>query len=105
MDKLPWLLLPAAALLYLWHSLPFKERARELATQRCNELGLQLLDQSVVIRGIWPERAADSRWRLRRTYQFEFSSLGDRRYSGNIIIVGLDLRSIEFEPYKLPDER
>ena len=103
MDKLPWLLLPAAALLYLWHSLPFKERARELATRHCRELGLQLLDQSVVIRGLWPQRTGGG-WRLRRTYQFEFSSVGDRRYSGSIVLLGTNLQSIELETYKLPDE-
>ncbi len=104
LDILPWLLIPAAVLLYLWHSDPFKTRARELATRHCSELGLQLLDQSVVIRGLWPERGESGRWQLRRTYHFEFASVGDRRYQGVIIMLGMHPRSIELEAYRLPDD-
>ncbi len=91
-------------LLYLWHSDPFRTRARELATRHCRELDLQLLDQSVVIRGIWPVRAQDGRWQMRRTYHFEFASVGDRRYQGVIVLLGLRALSIELEAYRLPDD-
>ncbi len=90
-------------MLYLWHSDPFKARARELASRYCADLDLQLLDQSVVIRGIWPVRGADGRWRLRRTFQFEFASTGDRRYQGVIVLLGMRAQSIELETYRLPD--
>ena len=103
MDILPWLLIPLAAVLYLWHSDPFKARARELAARYCAELDLQLLDQSVVIRGIWPARDDDGRLRLRRTYQFEFASTGERRYQGVIVLLGLRAQSIRLETYRLPD--
>ena len=79
------LLAIGAAGLYLWHSGVYKGRARELATAHCRELGLQLLDQSMVITGFWPVRAADGRLAFRRSYQFEFSSTGDRRYGGGRI--------------------
>ncbi len=104
MDILPWLLIPLVAVLYLWHSDPFRARARELALRYCAELDLQLLDQSVVIRGIWPVRDADGRWRLRRTYQFEFASTGDQRYQGVIVLFGMQVQSIELETYRLPDD-
>lgn len=97
------LLLILAALIgaYWWQSGVYKGRAREAAVAHCRELGLQLLDQSMVIVGFWP---VSDRGRLtfRRRYQFEFSSVGDRRYQGRLVLVGLRLESIELEPYKLP---
>ncbi len=101
---LPFLLLAAAVALYWWQSGVYKGRARELATAHCQQLGLQLLDQSMVIVGFWPLRGRGGRIEFRRTYQFEFSSVGDRRYQGRLILLGMQLHSIALEPYKLPDE-
>jgi hypothetical protein len=87
---------------YWWRSGVFKGRARDLASNHCKHLGLQLLDQSMVITGLWPVRAMDGRLVLRRRYEFEFASLGDRRYRGRLVLVGMRLESIELETYKLP---
>ena len=97
------LVLVALAGAYLWQSGVYKGRARELATAHCRELGLQLLDQSMVIVGFWPVRER-GRWVFRRRYQFEFSSIGDRRYQGRLELFGMRLESIELEAYKLPGD-
>jgi len=55
-----------------------------------------------VIRGLWPERRAGGRLGLRRTYHFEFTSTGDQRYRGILVLIGMQLRSIELEAFKLP---
>ena len=98
------LLLTLAALVgaYWWHSGVYKGRAREFALAHCRELGLQLLDQSMVIVGFWPVRDR-GRLSFRRRYQFEFSSVGDRRYQGRLVLIGLRLDSIDLDAYKLPD--
>ena len=88
--------------IYWWHSGVFKGRALDLAGNHCKHLGLQLLDQSMVITGLWPVRGADGRLMLRRRYEFEFASLGDRRYRGSLVLIGMQLKSIELEAYKLP---
>lgn len=88
--------------LYWWQSGLFKGKARRLATEHCRQLGLQLLDQSMVITGFWPVRTSRGSLAFRRTYQFEFSSTGDRRYHGRLIMEGMNLKSIELEAYKLP---
>jgi len=88
--------------LYWWHSFEYKRLALKLAARHCAELDLQLLDYSMVIRGIWPLRGADGRLALRRRYQFEFASTGDRRYQGCLTLVGRRLESIELETYKIP---
>ena len=98
-----WLILAGVSVLYLLRSGQFKGRARQLATAHCEQLNLQLLDQSMVIVGLWPVRRSNGPV-FRRTYQFEFASTGDRRYQGKLIMEGRQLVSIDLEAYKLPDE-
>ncbi len=97
------LILAGVIALYWWQSGLFKGRARELATAHCRQLNLQLLDQSMVITAIWPALSRSGKIEFRRTYQFEFSSIGDNRYQGQLVMQGLRLKSIELETYKLPD--
>ena len=60
-------------------------RARELTIQRCklfcNQNRVQLLDQSIHVRKIFPARQ-QGRLGLRRFYAFEFSINGADRYNG-----------------------
>ncbi len=103
LDNLIWLLGAGILFVYWWNSGRFKGRARSLAIGHCQQFGLQLLDQSMVIRGIWLERAAGGNLALRRSYQFEFTSTGEQRYQGLLVLRGMNLKSIELEAYKLPD--
>lgn len=100
--KLLLLLLAGLVAVYWWQSGLYKGRARNFASEYCRRLDLQLLDQSMVITSIWPARSRDGRLTLRRRYQFEFASLGDRRYQGKLVLLGGELHSIELETYKLP---
>ena len=104
MSELIIAVLLGIVMLYWWHSGAYKGRARRLTEQYCREHELQLLDQSMVIHGLWPVRKSDGRWDLRRSYHFEFTSTGDQRYHGIVVLVGLKLHSIEFEAYKLPPD-
>lgn len=88
---------------YWWHSGDFKALALSFATQHCEQFGLQLLDQSMVIKGLWIERNVRGALSIRRCYQFEFSSTGEQRYKGLLIIIGTKLKSISTETYQLPD--
>jgi hypothetical protein len=103
LTKLLLLILAGMIAVYWWQSGLFKGRARELAADHCRQLGLQLLDQSMVIIAIRPILGSGGRIEFRRTYQFEFSSTGDRRYQGKLVMEALRLKSIELEAYKLPD--
>ena len=99
-----YLILAGLVAYYWWESGIYKGRARDLATAHLEALGLQLLDQSMVITGFRPARNAEGRLVFRRTYQFEFSSTGDLRYRGCIVLDGMRQRSIELEAYRLPPE-
>jgi hypothetical protein len=104
LTKLLLLILAGVIAVYWWQSGLFKGRARELAAAHCRQLDLQLLDQSMVITAIRPVRGSDGRIEFRRTYQFEFSSTGDRRYQGKLVMQAMRLESIELETYKIPDD-
>jgi hypothetical protein len=97
-----WLIPLGVVFHYLWRSGKFKGRAREIASRHCSELNLQLLDQSMVITGFWPARNNNANFVMRRSYQFEFTSTGARRYQGIIVLVGLQLSDIELEAYIIP---
>jgi len=99
-----WLVLLGGGVYYLWRSSLFTGQARKLAISHCKKLDLQLLDQSMVITSLWPARGAGGRLVLRRRYRFEFASVGDRRYQGELVMLGLQLKHIELETYKLPSE-
>jgi len=99
-----WLLLLLGGAAYLWHADKFKQQARNFAIDHCKQLGLQLLDQSMVISALWPVRKPDGKLVWRRRYRFEFASAGDRRYKGELAMLGLRLESIDLEAYKLPSE-
>ena len=100
--NLIWLILIGVAALYLLRSGQFKGRARQLAKEHCAQLELQLLDDSMVIVGLWPLQRRNGLL-LRRSYQFEFASTGDRRYQGKLVLEGVKLASIELEAYKLAE--
>ena len=104
LGNLFWLVLLGTAGLYLWRSGQFKGRARSLAINHCKQLGLQLLDDSMVISALWPVRSSAGSLVFRRRYRFEFASVGDRRYQGELIMIGMRLVHIELETYKLPSE-
>lgn len=88
---------------YWWQSGEFKGRALKLAAQYCQQHELQLLDQSMVIKGYWPCRNSRKVWVMRRIYDFEFTSTGHRRYRGRLTLMGLQLAGIELEAYQLPE--
>ena len=97
------LLIAAFVLQYWWQSGEFKGRAMQFAAQHCQQLGIQLLDQSMVIKGYWLVRSDRGTWMIRRRYSFEFTSTGQQRYQGNLVLMGFKLDSIQLEAYQLPD--
>ena len=100
-----WLCCIAALATFWWHSDAVKNLALKLADSHCQRLDLQLLDQTMVIKGLFPVRGASGSLCLRRRYRFEFSSTGEARYRGVIVMVGRKQQSIELEPHILPEDQ
>ncbi|NKI19447.1 DUF3301 domain-containing protein [Spongiibacter sp. KMU-166] len=99
------LLLVFAALLLTWSSLGARERALIAVRHHLKNQGLQLLDDNVALRALWLKRNPQGELKFWRRYHFEFSSLGDERYQGRIILLGQYTESIHLQAYRLPDER
>lgn len=84
----------------------WQQRARIQATtavkRRCQQEGLQLLDDTLVLEKMRFRRGKSS-VHLWRCYQFEFTSTGDQRYRGHVELLGRKLAAIEMAAYRAPD--
>jgi len=83
-------------------------RARELkdhclkaAAKYCDDLSLKLLDDSVVLSQWRPVRTQKGGFLIKRRYQFDFTSNGDDRYQGEILIIGHRVEHIKLEPHRI----
>lgn len=97
-------LLGIALLVQFWLSATRAlETARTAASRICSDSGVQMLDQSVVLREF---RIARAPWgiALRRRYSFDFSSDGVGRQRGFLVYLGPMLESATIpEPPKSSD--
>tara|TARA_R110002167_G_scaffold193643_5_gene396231 strand:+ start:4815 stop:5129 length:315 start_codon:yes stop_codon:yes gene_type:complete len=78
-----------------------KQLALSKATNHCKELDLALLDESVVLKKISLMRNIKGRLVLSRAYQFDFTSNGEDRYQGSIILAGRQVLQIKLPPHRI----
>lgn len=90
-----WLALFVLVVNHWWRSRDAKAFALQYAARRCQDLDLQLLDQSMVLKKIRLRRGADGMLAWHRRYDFEFSSTGHERYPGSVNLAGNHLLGIE----------
>ena len=100
-----WLTLIVALSAFWWGSDSVKSFSIAYALKYCQERNLQLLDQTMVLKGLWPIRTAEGYVQLRRRYQFEFTSTGKIRNKGQIELVGTRIKAIELEAHVLPEDQ
>ncbi|MEO8998106.1 MAG: DUF3301 domain-containing protein [Rhodanobacter sp.] len=88
------LLLVLGAIVGLWLKLSVaRERAVQVARQQCQQHGLQLLDETVGLRGVRVRRVNGLRM-LERCYGFEVSIDGHDREPGRLWMIGNALTSL-----------
>ncbi len=95
---------------YWYDSSLAKEAAVGAARRACERHNQQLLDETVALMTVRPQRDASGRMRLLRDYRFEFSGDGERRSSGEISLLGqrvtgLNLSLENHTVYEQEDER
>jgi len=89
------LLVLLGLLLWLWqNSLSAREVAIQAARDACRQQQLQLLDGSVVLKRIKPERLTNGRLSLRRTFLFSYSEDGLERKTGFVIMSGNHIEQV-----------
>jgi hypothetical protein len=96
-----WLMSGLAVLSYWWQAQGIKARALQAVKAHCENMDVQLLDDSIVLRGFWFKRNPRGSLCIWRSYLFEFSSTGEQRYAGKIILLGPHVESVQLEPHRL----
>ena len=95
------LISPFLLLIYgVWQHNNISMLARDSARHCCQQAGVQLLDQNILLKSIRIQRSAHALWAFKRHYRFEFSSVGDTRYQGWIDVLGNRVIHSELEPFK-----
>lgn len=103
LSDIAWCVGIGALVLLWWHGRGIKDAALRATRRHCNELDLQLLDESLVLRSLRVARDERGMLRLRRRYSFEFSATGDERYSGTTLLLGRRVKRIELPAYREPE--
>ncbi len=85
--------------LYWQSAQKVKEQALQAALRHCEKMDVQLLDSNVYLRALWLKRDDRGVIRLWRGFMFEFSTAGDRRYRGEVAMLGNKILSVELQPH------
>ena len=96
-----WLFLLGIVGWYFWSGMAAKDRVRKIVKAHCAETGVQLLDDTVMLIRTRLKRDRSGQVRLQRQYEFEFTSTGERRYSGIAVLHGQKVRQIQLSPFHL----
>ena len=59
-----------------------------------------LREDAVFLRGLWFKRDDQGRIRVWRRFLFDFTSTGEERYTGRIIMLGQRIQHMELEPHR-----
>ncbi len=101
LSDLFWLSLLVFGGWYWLSAREIKDIALKAVKKYCEEVDVELLDESVVLRGFWFKRGKSGKMKLWRSYIFEFSSTGDDRYKGKVILLGNSVESIQLDAHRL----
>lgn len=84
-----------------WNAQGVKQQALKATKDYCDKMGVQLLDEGLVLRGFWLKRNSVGQLCLWRSYNFEFTTTGEQRYSGEIIMLSRWVETIKLDPHRL----
>ncbi len=83
-----------------WRQLAIRELALRYALAACEKSDVQLLDQSIGLNGLKITKLAGGGIGLLRDYGFEFTSTGEQRYAGKILMIGKTLQGTKLEAFR-----
>ncbi len=99
-----WTALAIAFISFWWQGDTVKITAMQYLYQYCKEQNLQLLDQTIVLKGVWPQRSESGSLQLRRRYAFEFTTTGEERYKGMIELGGRRMQRLDLQAHVFSDD-
>jgi len=84
-----------------WDGMRVRESALRVGRDYCRNLGVQFLDESVSRQAIGLARDDAGQVRIRRRFGFEFTSDGERRYRGEIMMLGARVKGVRVELHRV----
>lgn len=94
LSTLIFMVLAMAAVAFWYAGRAAAETATRVGQAACSRAGVQWLDQSVHLVSMRLSRGSDGWLGLERHFGFEYSSGGDDRRAGRIVLHGRRLRSV-----------
>lgn len=85
----------------IWRHHNVRHRAYLAALQHTQQNGVLLLDQTIVLQSMKIRRSHSSLIAIERHFVFEFSSIGDERYKGELTFIGQRHVHIGLEPFRM----
>ncbi len=99
-DGLAILLLVGLAWMW-WDGRGVAEHAIRAVKNHCDQIGVIFINDTVEWQKVRFERNYNGRIQLKRTYSFEFVSDMERRYRGEVIMLGNRVKKIELDAYRI----
>lgn len=98
-----WLLLAGLALAawFFFDGMQVREVALRAGRDYCRNIGVQFLDETVSRQRMALARDASGTLRIRRVYVFEFTSDGERRYTGEIAMLGARVAGVQAQMHRI----
>lgn len=100
LSTIAWLLLAGFFIWYWWKAKAIKDSVLALAKKHCKKMDVMLLDDAVYLRGLWFKRDRAGKLRVWRRFLFDFTTTGEERYMGRIIMLGPNIEHIELDPHR-----
>jgi len=97
-----WLFLGSFLVWYWWRAKAIKDRVLQAAKVYCKQMDVMLLDEAVYLRGLWFKRDRQGNLRVWRRFLFDFTTTGEQRYLGRIIMLGQRIEHMELDPHRFP---
>lgn len=100
LENLFFIAIIAGLLALFWQHMGIYQTALNAAKKSCAKHDVNLLDQSIFLKKMQLGKLKKMDWlRIERTYEFEFSTLGDRRYKGWVFMSGKRISNIQLQPF------
>ncbi|MET1256317.1 DUF3301 domain-containing protein [Aliikangiella maris] len=85
---------------YYWaYTQKLKQLAMQAGKLRCQEAGVQFLDHTVVQDKVGFVKDSRQRWCIQREYLFDFTSTGEHRYQGKVVLQSKHIVSTELDAF------
>ncbi|HEA52978.1 hypothetical protein LCGC14_1230120 [marine sediment metagenome] len=95
-----WLFVAVFFIWYWWRAKAIKDSVLRAAQNYCKTMDVMLLDDAIYLRGIWFRRDDQGQIRVWRRFMFDFTSTGEERYSGRVIMLGPRILHMELDPHR-----